>query len=120
AGSAVDVAVAHFGAIDLVVHGAARVDAAAFATAAETGPAVVSAQFSPKLHGLRHLADAMRGREPKRWVLHASISSVLGGLGLAAYAGANAVLDAIALASGDGWLSIGWDAWGHAARAHNG
>ncbi|MEO6121989.1 MAG: SDR family NAD(P)-dependent oxidoreductase, partial [Acidimicrobiales bacterium] len=115
--AAVDAAVARFGRVDLVVHGAARVDAAAFASAAETGPAVVEAQLSPKVRGLLHLMEALRGREPKRWVLHSSISTVLGGLGLAAYSGANAMLDALALAGGEQWLSIDWDLWGNAAEA---
>ncbi len=115
--AAVDAAVARFGPLDLVIHGAARIDAAAFASAAETGPAVVNAQFSPKLRGLFFLMDALRGREPRRWVLHSSISTVLGGLGLAAYSGANAMLDVLALASGDHWLSIDWDAWDNAAEA---
>ena len=75
-----------------------------------------TAQLSPKLRGLLHLMEAMRGREPSRWVLHSSISSVLGGLGLAAYAGANAVLDALAVAGGERWLSVGWDAWDNAGR----
>jgi phthiocerol/phenolphthiocerol synthesis type-I polyketide synthase E len=114
---AVAAALTRFGQIDLVVHGAARIDPAAFASAAETGPAVVEAQFSPKLRGLLHLINALRGHEPQRWVLHGSISSVLGGLGLAAYAGANGVLDALALAGGDSWISIAWDAWDNAGEA---
>jgi acyl transferase domain-containing protein/SAM-dependent methyltransferase len=113
----VDGAVARFGRVDVVVHGAGRVDPAAFASAADTGPGVVAAQFKPKLYGLLHLIDALRGREPSRWILHSSISSSLGGLGLAAYAAANAVLDAIAVAGGDGWLSIDWDAWDNAGEA---
>lgn len=113
----VDAAVAHFGRIDVIVHGAGRVDPAAFGAAADTGPAVVDAQLSPKLRGLLHLIEAMRGREPSSWILHSSISSVLGGLGLAAYAATNAVLDAIAVAGGERWLSIGWDAWDNAAEA---
>lgn len=114
---AVDAAIARFGQIDLVVHGAARIDAAAFASAADTGPEVVDAQFSPKLHGLYHLIKAFRNREPRRWVLHSSISTVLGGLGLAAYSAANAVLDTMALAGGSRWLSIDWDLWDNAAEA---
>ena len=50
-------------------------------------------------------------------MIHSSISSVLGGLGLSAYAGANAVLDSIATRGGPTWLSIGWDAWDNAAEA---
>jgi acyl transferase domain-containing protein/SAM-dependent methyltransferase/acyl carrier protein len=117
--AAVERALARFGRVDVVVHGAGRVDAAAFAPAAETGPAVLEAQFSPKLRGLAHLRAALAGQPSARWILHSSISSVLGGLGLAAYAGVNAVLDATALAGGPGWLSIGWDAWDNAAEAHS-
>jgi acyl transferase domain-containing protein/SAM-dependent methyltransferase len=113
----VDAAIERFGRIDVVVHGAGRVDAAAFASTAETGPEVVEAQLSPKLRGLLRLIDSTRGREPSRWILHSSISSVLGGLGLGAYAGVNAVLDAFAVAGGETWLSIGWDAWDNAAEA---
>jgi acyl transferase domain-containing protein/SAM-dependent methyltransferase len=116
----VDEAIARFGQIDMVIHGAARIDAAAFASVAETTTAVVEAQFSPKLRGLFHLMDALRGREPSRWVLHSSISSVLGGLGLGVYSGANAVLDALAQKGGDNWLSVDWDAWDNAAEAEVG
>ncbi len=117
--AAVDVGFARFGQIDAVVHGAARIDAAAFGSAAETGWSIVDAQFSPKLRGLLYLIDAFRGREPRRWILHSSISSVLGGLGLAAYAGANSMLDALALQRGPHWLSIDWDAWDNAAEAQS-
>ena len=116
---AVDAAFAHFGQVDLAVHGAARIDAAAFASAAETGPEVMEAQFSPKIRGLFHLMSAFSGRPPKRWVLHSSVSAVLGGLGLAAYAGVNALLDALAMQQGESWLSIGWDAWDNAAEAQS-
>jgi acyl transferase domain-containing protein/SAM-dependent methyltransferase len=117
--AAIDATIERFGRIDVIVHGAGRVDAAAFASAADTGPAVVEAQYSPKLRGLFHLIELMRGREPKRWILHSSISSILGGLGLAAYAGVNAVLDAVAREGGEEWLSIGWDAWDNALEAHS-
>jgi acyl transferase domain-containing protein/SAM-dependent methyltransferase len=115
--AAVDAAVARFGRIDLVIHGAARIDPAAFGSVADTGPEVVEAQFSPKLRGLLSLIKALHGREPRRWVLHSSISTVLGGLGLAAYSAANAMLDAIALDGGRRWLSIDWDLWDNAGEA---
>ncbi len=115
--AAVDNTLARFGTIDVVVHGAANVGPSAFGPAAETGPSVIDNQISPKLRGLNFLVQAMQGREPSRWVLHGSISSVLGGLGLSAYAGANAVLDSMAARGGASWLSIGWDAWDNAAEA---
>ena len=114
---AVDLAIERFGRIDVVVHGAARIDAGAFASAADTGESVVEAQLSPKVRGMLHLIDALRGREPARWVLHSSISTILGGLGLAAYSAVNAFIDAVALAGGDGWLSLDWDLWENAAEA---
>jgi acyl transferase domain-containing protein/SAM-dependent methyltransferase len=117
--SALDAAIARFGPIDLVVHGAARIDAGAFGSAAETDWKVVDAQFYPKLYGLLYLMDAFRDREPRRWLLHSSISTVLGGLALAAYAGANAMLDALALERGPHWLAIDWDAWDNAAEAQS-
>ena len=58
--SAVEAGFAHFGQIDVVVHGAARIDAAAFGSAAETDWKIVEAQFSPKLRGLLYLMDAFR------------------------------------------------------------
>jgi SAM-dependent methyltransferase/NAD(P)-dependent dehydrogenase (short-subunit alcohol dehydrogenase family)/acyl carrier protein len=115
--AAVDTAVARFGPIDLVIHGAARIDAAAFGSVADTGHDVVEAQFSPKLRGLLSLIAAFRGREARRWVLHSSISTVLGGLGLAAYSAANAMLDAIAIQGGKHWLSVDWDLWDNAGEA---
>lgn len=120
--AAVDAAVSRFGSVDLVVHGAADIGPHAFGSASETGPSVVAAQLSPKLRGLLNLVEAMRGREPGRWLVHGSISSVLGGLGLAAYAGANAVLEAFAIRralEGEDWLVIGWDAWDNAGEAQN-
>jgi len=115
--AAVDAALARFGTVDLVVHGAARIDAGAFGAIADTGPEVVEAQFSPKLRGLLRLMKAFEGREPRRWVLHSSISTVLGGLALGAYSAANAVLDALAEAGGDRWLSVDWDLWDNAGEA---
>lgn len=118
-GEAIDRAIDRFGRIDMLVHGAARIDAAAFAAAAETGREVMEAQFSPKIRGLFNVIEAMRGREPARWVLHSSISSTLGGLGLAAYSAVNAMLDLLALQRGEQWLSIDWDAWDNAAEAQS-
>lgn len=118
--AAVDEAIARFGAVDVVVHGAANVGAAAFGAVGDTDVGVLRAQMTPKLDGVQLLMDAMRGREPRRWVLHGSISAELGGLGLAAYAGANAVLNGFAeqgIRSGQDWLCVEWDAWDNAGEA---
>jgi acyl transferase domain-containing protein/SAM-dependent methyltransferase len=114
--AALDTARETFGRVDIVVHGAANTNAAAFGTVNDTNDDVVAAQLSPKVRGLLHLVDAMRPEDHVRWIVHSSISTTLGGLGLAAYAGANAVLDALCVQGGDDWLSIAWDAWDNAAE----
>jgi acyl transferase domain-containing protein/SAM-dependent methyltransferase len=118
--AAVDAAIGRFGGVDVVIHGAANVSPAAFGSVGETGGAVVAAQIAPKIDGLLYLLEAMRGREPRRWIVHGSISAALGGLGLAAYSGANAVLNGVVergARGGQDWLSIEWDAWDNAGEA---
>ena len=91
---------------------------AAFGSAAETGPEVMDAQFSPKLRGLLHLVDAFRGREPRRWVLHwVDLATSSAASGWPPMQRANAVLDAVAEAGGSSWLSVDWDLWDNAAEA---
>lgn len=118
--AAIDAAIERYGRVDVVIHGAANVGPTAFGSVPETGPEVVAAQLEPKVTGLLHLLTAMKGREPHQWILHGSISAELGGLGLAAYAGANAVLNCMAeqgARRGEHWLNIEWDAWDNAGEA---
>ena len=49
--AAVGAGIARFGQIDIAIHGAARIDAAAFGSVAETGWNIVDAQFSPNSVG---------------------------------------------------------------------
>ncbi|MEM7353000.1 MAG: phosphopantetheine-binding protein, partial [Acidobacteriota bacterium] len=58
-------------------------------------------------------AEALAGRRLETRILLASLASTLGGLGSAAYAAANAVLDAHAVAGSGAWRSIDWDVWQH-------
>jgi phthiocerol/phenolphthiocerol synthesis type-I polyketide synthase E len=100
--------------VDMVVHAAGSVDADAFFGVAEATPDRVAPVWRAKVAGLLNLHREL-GDEPTRWVLVSSLSAVLGGLGFAAYAAGNAVLDAYATAHDDPlgvrWLSIDWDAW---------
>ncbi len=72
-------------------------------------------QFLPKVKGAIVLQRVLRHRNVDFCVLMSSLSAVLGGRGLAAYAAANAYMDAFAAArhaQGDeAWLSINWDSW---------
>ncbi len=110
---------ARFGAVHGVIHGAGRVGQSALKTIAETGPADVADQFQAKVHGVAALACALHGRQLDFVLLLSSLSAVLGGLGLGAYAAANAYMDAYADlqnqaaegAARPAWLSLNWDGW---------
>lgn len=112
---------ARFGRIDGVVHAAAELGPGAFRPLAATERADVERQLRPKLGGALVL-ERLLAEEPPDFVLFtSSLSTVLGGLGLASYAAANHALDAFArrrpLESGRGWVSVCWDGWDLEARA---
>jgi hypothetical protein len=95
-----------------VIHAAGLVSAIPLQ---EAGEADCQAVFAAKVNGLYALAQALRGTALDFAVVTSSLSSVLGGLGLVAYAAANAFLDLFAQQSSqtDGvrWMSINWDRW---------
>jgi len=78
-------------------------------------------QARPKLDGAVCLAQELDGEDLDFVLLVSSNAAVLGGLGLAAYAAANAALDVFAAArnraGGCAWISSGWDGWPTARRA---
>jgi acyl transferase domain-containing protein len=71
--------------------------------------------FAAKLQRITLLAEVLADQPLDFCLLQSSLSSVLGGLGLAAYAAANAAIDAFALhqaqTTGIPWISVNWDAW---------
>jgi acyl transferase domain-containing protein len=104
-----------FGAFHGVIHAAGDLGEETFRAARDLPPEACARQFRPKVHGLLVL-DRLLGREPLDfWLLTSSLSTVLGGYGYAAYAGANAFLDAFAALrareGGAPWLSVDWDQW---------
>ncbi|MEA5617545.1 SDR family NAD(P)-dependent oxidoreductase [Cronbergia sp. UHCC 0137] len=70
--------------------------------------------YRTKIQILSVLAEVLRNKSLDFCVLQSSLSTVLGGLGLAAYAAANAVIDMFALQENQNskfpWISINWDA----------
>ena len=81
----------------------------------ETGTEEASQQFVPKAHGLIVLETLLAKRELDFCMLVSSLSSVLGGLGFAAYAAANTYMDTFVQKHNErdesGWLSVNWDGW---------
>jgi non-ribosomal peptide synthase protein (TIGR01720 family) len=72
--------------------------------------------FKAKAHGLMILEEVLAGLETDFCLLTSSLSTVLGGLGFAAYAAANSYMDAFAHKHNQRrvagrWLSVNWDGW---------
>jgi acyl transferase domain-containing protein/acyl carrier protein len=113
--AAVDQAHAVFGRIDGVIHAAGATDGRSHRYLHELDPADFGPQFATKVAGTVAVDRACAADRPDFVLLMSSISVMLGGLRLGAYAGANAFLDAYAQCrAGDGgtrWLSVQWDAW---------
>ncbi len=106
---------ARFGRIDGVVHAAADLGPGTFRPLAATGRIDCERQLRPKLGGAEVLQRLLADDPPDFVLLTSSLSTVLGGLGLAAYAAANHALDAFArrqpAGPGRGWVSVCWDGW---------
>jgi acyl transferase domain-containing protein len=113
--AALDTVRARWGRIDGVFHAAGFAGEGAFAGLDRITPEYLARHLAPKCRGTANLAAALAGDAPDFIVLVSSLSSVLGGLGYAAYAAANACLDAHA--AQQGWLSINFDGWGDDGHA---
>ncbi len=113
-----------FGPLAGVVHAAGVSGAEAFPAARETTRDVAERHFQAKIRGLLVLERLLRGRDLDFCLLTSSTASWLGGLGYAAYAGANLFMDAFARLMSRGaampWLSVNWDAWRLGGDAHRG
>ncbi|MCU1347843.1 MAG: polyketide synthase, partial [Acidobacteria bacterium] len=120
-GEAIREARARFGRIDGVVHAAGLTDDRGFLPFEETNAALAGEHFRAKAASLLILESLLRDDPPSLWLLVSSLSAILGGLGMAAYAGANAYLDAFATAhhadGGAACLSVDWDGWDFADPA---
>jgi NAD(P)-dependent dehydrogenase (short-subunit alcohol dehydrogenase family)/aryl carrier-like protein len=113
-GRVVAQAEAQFGPLRGVIHAAGAAGEEAIRAIPQLDRQECERQFRPKVRGLHVLSRVLRGREPDFCMLVSSISSVLGGIGHAAYAAANLYLDAFARRESrdsEHWLSVDWDVW---------
>jgi acyl transferase domain-containing protein len=110
---AIALATERFGEIHGIIHAAHCTTQPE--TIAETTKTECDRQFHAKVRGLLVLERLFRGKKLDFCVLMSSLSSILGGLGFAAYAAANSFMDAFARQQnqiGDfPWFSINWDGW---------
>jgi acyl transferase domain-containing protein len=81
----------------------------------ETNEAECDRQFRAKVKGLQVLETLFAEKKLDFFVVMSSLSSILGGLGFAAYAAANSYMDAFTNRQNQQgeypWLAINWDGW---------
>lgn len=102
-----------FGTLHGVIHAAGVTSAWGACPVREATPTWCEPHFVAKVEGLAALADVLTGRKLDFVLLNSSLSAVLGGLGFAAYAAANAFMDAFANRMRQTlsvpWLSLNWE-----------
>jgi len=105
-------AVTRHGRIYGVLH-AAGVPAEDYRPLAELTAGDLERHLRPKVGGAIALREALRelGEEPAFCVATSSLAAVLGGVGLAAFAAADAGLDALLGAWAAPWVSVNWEVW---------
>jgi acyl transferase domain-containing protein len=106
-----DAALARFGAVHGLVHAAGASEI--WAPLAETDAGTCVRHFHPKAGGARVVDEVFAGDALDFAILCSSLSTVLGGIGMTAYAAANAWLDAFAASRIRRlpWIAVNLDAW---------
>ncbi|MCP4218601.1 MAG: amino acid adenylation domain-containing protein, partial [bacterium] len=106
---------ARFGTLNGVIHAAGKVGGDSFKTVADLDKDACRAQFRAKINGVLVLAELLQNRRLDFCLLMSSISALLGGYGLAAYAAANIFMDNFVhyhnRGSSNPWYSVDWDGW---------
>ncbi|MCU0287363.1 MAG: SDR family NAD(P)-dependent oxidoreductase, partial [Acidobacteria bacterium] len=102
-----------WGEIQGVIHAAGILKGKSFNTVENLQPADCLQQFQAKVYGTQVLEELLADKKLDFCLLISSISTILGGLQFAAYAGANAFMDAFASQQKRDnhfyWLSVAWD-----------
>ncbi|NEO98540.1 MAG: SDR family NAD(P)-dependent oxidoreductase [Symploca sp. SIO2E9] len=104
-----------FGSLHGVIHAAGVLGEKSFGTIAQINKIECEQQFQPKVYGLLVLEKLLQNQKLDFCVLMSSLSSILGGLGYAAYGAANLFMDALIYQHNQSnaipWLSVNWDGW---------
>jgi len=104
-----------FGELHGVIHSAGLVGESAMQPIDGTSLDLLARHFRPKADGLRVLGTLLQHFELDFVLVQSSLSTVLGGLGMASYAAANSYADAFAAKQSRQnhaqWLSVNWDGW---------
>jgi acyl transferase domain-containing protein len=104
-----------FGPINGIIHAAGRLPGDLSDTLKSVTRDGCREKLVPKINGVHVLENLLKDKKPDFIMLMSSISSVLGGLGFAAYTAANIYLDAYATqrsrTSDIPWISVAWSDW---------
>lgn len=111
--TAVGDAEARWGAVHGVIHAAGLTGSESVRAVAETDAAMMTLLATAKVDGWRAIDAALAGKELDFRIAISSVVTVVGGAGLAAYAAANATMEAVveqsaARADGTAWTSVAW------------
>jgi amino acid adenylation domain-containing protein len=102
-----------FGTINGVIHAAGLVKGSSIGVMQKMEKAHCQEQFQPKIHGTLILENLLQDKEPDFCWFMSSISTVLGGLELAAYSAANSFMDAFIKKHNRlnrcKWISVDWE-----------
>jgi acyl transferase domain-containing protein/acyl carrier protein len=105
----------HYGQVHGVFHAAGLITGESHSIIASASKPQVDRHYASKVHGTLVLSRLLASRQADFCLLFSSVSTVLGGLTLSAYAAANAFEDSFALAQrragGTRWISVNWDTW---------
>ncbi len=104
-----------YGRIDGVIHAAGVAGEKLIRAIQEANQTECQLHFQPKVQGLLVLEKVLQDEQLDFCILLSSLSSILGGLGLAPYSAANIFMDAFVRkhnrTSHVAWTSVNWDGW---------
>lgn len=111
----IDQATKGLGEIHGVIHGAGTTGNRSHCELKDVDPDRCEMHFKAKAHGLRVLETVLDNKPVDFCLLLSSLSSILGGIGQAAYAASNVYMDAFVRSRTHSrrtrWLSVNWDVW---------
>ena len=111
----VDNATSRYGQINGVIHAAGVVSGSSMAAMQSLTYEDCELQFSPKVYGLMVLKKLFDNSSLDFVMPVSSLSSILGGLGFAAYSAANQFMDSVCQQHHNKgethWLSVNWEGW---------
>jgi len=104
-----------YGTLHGVIHGAGIVGDDGYCEIKDSDHENCDAHFQAKAHGLLVLEEVLQDKPLDFCLLMSSLTSVLGGIGQAAYASSNIYMDSFVRrhnrTSPVPWLSVNWDVW---------